>query len=163
MVLPMSDLSRLLGDVYGTGPAVEEEVEAHEETSPLAATATPEWADDSVLDEAFANWVPGPPSDAPAAERAALADLASFGHEEPAEPAPVAVPETLAEALPVEAEWFFDVPAATPTTPEPVLHLDTVDVDGDADTDDKVSVAPWQRSDDDLLPSRGRRRFRRAR
>ena len=53
----MSDLSRLLDDVYG-GPG------APVDTTPPAAPAQlvglPDWATDSVLDDAFAEWVPGP-------------------------------------------------------------------------------------------------------
>lgn len=55
----MSDLSRLLDDVYGdTAPAVP--VEPDPPTAPL--TGLPDWAVDSVLDEAFADWVPGAPA-----------------------------------------------------------------------------------------------------
>ncbi len=67
------DLSKLLGDLYETN-----EVDAPVDT-PLAPTSAvapsarpapgPEWADEALLDEAFASWRPGPPDDAPAAER----------------------------------------------------------------------------------------------
>lgn len=54
----MSDLSRLLDDVYGdTAPAVAPQSDPSQ--APLAGL--PDWAIDSVLDEAFADWVPGPP------------------------------------------------------------------------------------------------------
>lgn len=53
----VSDLSRLLDDVYG-GP------DAPVDTTPPAPAAQPvglpDWAMDSVLDDAFADWVPGP-------------------------------------------------------------------------------------------------------
>ena len=137
----MSDLSRLLGDVYGT-PTEE-------------PPAAPDWADESVLDEAFADWVPGPPTDAPAAERAALSDLASFDAAETAFPtSAVEPPTTLAEALPIEAEWFFEAP-----TTEPLAAAAVVDLP--AEEQPETAIAPWQRTDDDLLPARGRRRFRR--
>lgn len=162
----MSDLSRLLGDVYGSGPVQDRAVdtvtdEAPAETSPLAEL--PAWSDDAVLDEAFADWVPGPPSSAPAAERNALTELAAAPEPEAeADEAPdleadaeldLPVAESLAEALPVEAEWFFDVPAddePEPVVAEPVLRLD-----------DDEALVPWQRTDDDLLPAKGRRRKRR--
>jgi hypothetical protein len=63
----MSDLSRLLEDVYrssGAGP-----------TAP-AAPAAPSWSSDEALDDAFADWIPGPPGDAPAAERSFAVDHA---------------------------------------------------------------------------------------
>jgi hypothetical protein len=46
------ELSKVLDDVYETKQG-----------------AAPEWADEQRLDEAFAEWTPGPPADAPAAER----------------------------------------------------------------------------------------------
>jgi hypothetical protein len=45
----MSDLSRLLDDVYNS-------------TTPAPA---PSWSSDTALEEAFADWAPGPPADAP--------------------------------------------------------------------------------------------------
>jgi hypothetical protein len=45
----MSDLSRLLDDVYRTTPARPE----------------PAWSSDTALDEVFAHWVPGPPPGVP--------------------------------------------------------------------------------------------------
>lgn len=55
----MSDLSRLLDDVYGDTDA-----SAEPAASAPAPTRSglPDWAIDSVLDEAFADWVPGPPT-----------------------------------------------------------------------------------------------------
>ena len=50
----MSDLSRLLDDVYGTGG---------EEPAPQ-----PDWASDAALDGVFADWVPGELDDVPAPE-----------------------------------------------------------------------------------------------
>ena len=55
----MSDLSRLLDDVYGEQGASADV--APPEPTP-ALTGLPDWAMDSVLDEAFADWVPGPPT-----------------------------------------------------------------------------------------------------
>lgn len=149
----MSDLSRLLGDVYGTGADADLLPPPPRDEAPAPAPATPEWAEDSVLDEAFADWVPGPPTDAPAAERAALSDLASFDADAPVADQP---PATLAEALPVEAEWFFEVPPATEVEAPTVLDLPAVE-----EEHPETVVVPWQRADDDLLPAKGRRRRRR--
>jgi hypothetical protein len=166
----VSDLSRLLGDVYGAS----EDAEATEPTTPMGAPAAaddppappveavepgrsqpaaPGWADDAVLDEAFAEWVPGPPSDADAEERDILADV---------EPA-----EAVAEPIDIDA-WLG---------PEPVEELDGVDeVEAEAPEMDATAFdafvpaaepAPqvhpmtevegaWSRESDDLLP-RGRR------
>lgn len=49
----MSDLSRLLDDVYGTGGSGQ-------------APPQPEWASEEALDQAFADWVPGSLGDEPA-------------------------------------------------------------------------------------------------
>jgi hypothetical protein len=171
----VSDLSRLLGDVYGAS----EDAEATEPTTPMGVPAAaddppappvetvepdqrrpaaPGWADDAVLDEAFAEWVPGPPSDADAEERDILADV------EPAEavaepididawlgPEPV---EGLDEADEIEADAQAEMPemdAATgfdafvpPAEPVPEVHAMS-EVEG-----------AWSRESDDLLP-RGRR------
>ncbi|MDP8974932.1 MAG: hypothetical protein M3N28_00890, partial [Actinomycetota bacterium] len=60
------DLSKLLGDLYETD-------ETDSPPGPMSAEpstpAGPEWANEARLDEAFASWKPGPPDDAPAAER----------------------------------------------------------------------------------------------
>jgi hypothetical protein len=166
----VSDLSRLLGDVYGAS----EDAEATEPTTPMdvpaaaddppappveavepgrSRPAAPGWADDAVLDEAFAEWVPGPPSDADAEERDILADV---------EPA-----EAVAEAIDIDA-WLG---------PEPVEELDEVEAEAEAAEMDATTgfdafvpaaePAPevhqmtevegaWSRESDDLLP-RGRR------
>lgn len=148
----MSDLSRLLGDVYGSGS----DEDLTDEAAPTRDLAdepvrgtSPDWADESVLDEAFADWVPGPPAEAPDAERSALSDLA----------AEAAAPETLAEALPEAAEWFFDEPAEPATVLDLPYAEQTVAVDvGRAPEADDAPAPVWQRSDDDLLPAKGRRR-----
>jgi hypothetical protein len=67
----MADLSNLLGDVYGD-PAPE----------PVPAPEPPAWADESRLDEAFADWTPEPleavvakaPSSSPSSPSAPLDD-----------------------------------------------------------------------------------------
>lgn len=94
----MSDLSRLLDDVYQNGPVTPAakrpapEPAAPAAAAPAAAPPAPPpapaaapppapdpdmaWASDESMDEAFADWVPGPGAGAPAAERElfALAD-----------------------------------------------------------------------------------------
>ena len=55
----MSDLSRLLYDVYGDHGA---SADVAPPAPTPALTGVPDWAMDSVLDEAFADWVPGSPS-----------------------------------------------------------------------------------------------------
>jgi hypothetical protein len=134
----MSDLSRLLGDVYGTSSAPEEDQPPAEEdaTGPVlpaperTAGVLPGWADETALDEAFADWVPGPPSDAPAAERQVVEGAA----------VPAADFDT--------AAWFLDEPAHPPAPSATDLEA--------------VPAGPrhWVRADDDILPTRGRRRWR---
>ena len=64
------DLSKMLDDLY------------HEEEGGSEAKDTseqqdgPEWADEARLEEVFSTWTPGPPSDAPEAERQ-IADTSS--------------------------------------------------------------------------------------
>lgn len=108
----MSDLSRLLEDVYAG------------ETAP----APPAWSSDEALDDAFASWVPGPPAEASAAERAFSAGAVT----EVAEADALAGPEW------PTAAHSFDVLAE----PEPLTEL--------------VPIAGrWSPSDDDILPARG--------
>lgn len=95
----MSDLSRLLDDVYGTGGSGQ-------------APSQPEWASEEALDEAFANWVPGSLDDEPVAPAPAPA---------PAPAAPVAVAHSdmfgaAAEAL---AELGESMVAPAPVAPAP--------------------------------------------
>jgi hypothetical protein len=160
----VSDLSRLLGDVYEASTPSAEDVDAADPTTPTAAVpaaddppappmedaddraAAPGWADESVLDEAFAEWVPGPPSDAHAEERDMLADVEPA--ETVAEPIDIDAwlgpdeidhgPEPEARAAPDAVEAF--VPPMPADQPAPPVAADT----------------PWTRTSDDLLP-RGRR------
>jgi hypothetical protein len=171
--MDVSDLSRLLGDVYGaSAPPPADDVEAADATTPTqvpaaaddppappveqapadhgaepveqadpatASTVAPGWADEQVLDEAFADWIPGPPEDASAEERGMLADV---------EPA-----ETVAEPIDIDA-WLFQDPEATGPTEAPaaVDASETVD----ESPEEPAMTGPWTRASDDLLP-RGRR------
>ena len=69
----MSDLSRLLDDVYGpTGAAAPP---AKPAVPPPGETGLPDWAVESVMDDPFAEWVPGVAPD-PSATRATGVDEA---------------------------------------------------------------------------------------
>jgi hypothetical protein len=152
----VSDLSRLLGDVYGAStPSPADELDAADPTTPSAvpaaddppgppveaaartAPAAPRWADEDVLDEAFAEWVPGPPPDASAEERGMLADV---------EPA-----ERVAEPIDIDAWLGTDVD-------DEVRFVDESASEAAAPVDEHADV-PWTRTSDDLLPQvrRGRR------
>lgn len=79
------DLSKLLGDLYtsdddhaGNGHGDDDHAGDHHDAtgkelaSPpgaLETSAGPDWSNETRLDQVFASWTPGPPSDAPAAER----------------------------------------------------------------------------------------------
>src|SRR5215207_10792136 len=125
----MSDLSRLLGDVYGPEPeppaaddeaaAAAEAPGAESEQARTLSGALPGWADDTVLDEAFANWVPGPPADAPSAERGMLSDLAGRPAAEVTPPGVEPRPTTLADAVPEAPDFVF------PRDDEPTSGLAT--------------------------------------
>jgi hypothetical protein len=115
----MSDLSQLLGDLYA------------DETP----TRAPSWSSEEALDDAFSSWVPGPPDDAPSAERSIVAD--AWNDTVVDVPATDAAPE-LEPAL---ETWLADTaPVVEPTSGQP----------------------RWSPSDDDILPSRRGRRFRLA-
>lgn len=87
------DLSKLLGELY---TAEDDQVVTEEDPSPPQAFETspgPEWADEAHLDQVFASWVPGPTSDAPAAEREmAYSHLRSSLDEPSADQPPSASP-----------------------------------------------------------------------
>jgi hypothetical protein len=177
----MADLSNLLGDVYGDDPDGEPVAQ-----EPAPNNRTPEWADESVLDAAFANWVPGPPPDAPAAERSV------FGSRPADPPSAAPLPDDLAAAL---SAALVDVPpsdlpavtppaaaaepatdtdvagAGSPSAPEPVPSWSELAEARRAIIDQNdpfVGAAPltgrlpWQRGDDDILPRRGSGRRRRS-
>jgi hypothetical protein len=195
----MADLSDMLGDVYGDdadgervapeppapprdgSPALPEATGPLPEATSRATSAAPAWADESVLDAAFANWTPGPPLDAPAAERDVFAP-----HVDPASAAPL--PDDLAAALsaalvgaPPGDVAVITPPAmsapgmdADPTTPAPITDPAASPLGGGAswaelaatrrasvDYNDPfaesmplVGRLPWQRGDDDILPRR---------
>jgi hypothetical protein len=145
----MSDLSNLLGDVYGDANPDAAPVR-HE---PAAGSRAPEWSSDSQLDKAFSDWVPGqPPSggdDLTAALTAALSETPApvAPAPTPMAPAPMAhapmpsLAHALAEApsAPRTGAWTSAAPAASPAPA--VVH-----------------GAPsgggyWSPGDDDIFPS----------
>jgi hypothetical protein len=101
------DLSKVLDDVYDA---------SNKQAAPSGPA--PAWADDQRLDEVFSQWTPGPPADAPAAEReivdaldhetaGAIAEILAPGTPDPAPvsfPAVELEPDPVAEALYVEPE-----------------------------------------------------------
>ena len=151
----MGDLSNLLGDVYGdddgdgdkdaAGKAAADKA-ATNKAAPEGATeaapqesGAPEWSADERLDEAFAEWSPGPPPEAPDAERKVV---------EIGDPGDGDLHEALAAAL--------AQPPSDATVSSPAPEADTAAVEPVAAT---APVArPWQRSDDDILPAGRRRR-----
>jgi hypothetical protein len=185
----MADLSNLLGNVYGDDadgePVAAEPVAAHRDGAPPALEATgraPAWADESVLDAAFANWTPGPPLDAPAAERAVFSPAVDPASAPPLPDdlaaalsaalvgAPRAeVPLVVSPALPTPAAdvvltpapstvGLVDPPVETGASWADVAATRRAHIDHDdpfADSMPLTGRLPWQRGDDDILPRRG--------
>ena len=132
----MSDLSRMLDDLYDLSPD-------DEETPPATAAApapptAPSWASEDALDEAFGGWIPGPTEDASEAERSFVADV-------------VDQPVTLA---PVDNEWLL---ATEPVSVEVEL-ADPVPVGA---VTAAASAHRWSPSEDDILPAKSHRKKRR--
>jgi hypothetical protein len=130
----MSDLSNLLGDVYGDHSDPDA---APVRREPAAGERAPEWAADAQLDRAFDGWVPGEPptgrsDDLTSALAAALTPA----------PAPEAVPmPTVAQApaAPAPASWTSAAPAAAVAAPVMVTA--------------PASSSFWSFGDDDIFPS----------
>lgn len=153
----MSDLSRVLGDLYGDN-------EPTNEPSTYRATA-PEWATDERLDEAFASWTPGPPADAHAAER----EMSEMSVVVDAPVLPAAhldedLAATLSAALvdagrdnevefPVASAPSYSLPTyddkPLPVEPEPAPVAEEY-----VPAPSPVPTRPWSRLDDDIFPGR---------
>lgn len=138
----VSDLSRLLDDVYGDSPVDDAQTPP---SSPPPARAPlaglPDWAVESVLDEAFADWVPGPPV---VADAGATDELPYANGDLPYATDLAGTDEHTAGAIPRSA--FSDVAAPAEVLPE--------------------APHAWSREDDDILPTgrrRGGRKSRRGR
>ena len=150
----MADLSNLLGAVYGDeattperdpdGPPVPEEKSAAER-----GPAVPDWADDDHLDAAFGQWRPGPPADAPEAERELVAG-------EPGPPAPLAddLAAALSEALVAttqgdvieedEDDSADEVDDTGSFTPMRAAAVEQDQDDADDEADDRPSFTPMR-------------------
>lgn len=140
------DLSKVLGDVYADDVS----------SRPTA----PEWADDAHLDEAFANWTPGPPPEAPAAEH----EMAAHGVPTSYHPIDDDLAAALTQALSSDTVY-----------PEPVFAGHEVAEDDEDEDEPTVAYEPapvafepeprpapvllaWSRGDDDVLPAGQRRK-----
>lgn len=136
------DLSKVLGDVYADDIP--------------SRPGAPEWADEAHLDEAFADWTPGPPPEAPAVEHEMAAhDEASHAR----------IDDDLAAAL-------TQALSSTPINPDPVFADHDVAVEAVVEVEPAVAVDPepepvepepvavynWARGDDDVLPAGKARR-----
>jgi hypothetical protein len=153
----MSDLSKVLGDLYGG-----DEEPSSAAANRFRASSAPEWADESRLDAAFENWTPGPPADAPAAElemsvvldapdmplaqldddlAAGLSAALVHAGEENGDPE---VPVASAPSYD-----FGDLDQPVPLPAEPVhAYVPPMLVEA------PVPSRPWSRSDDDVLPGK---------
>lgn len=168
----MSDLSRVLGDLYGEDEPAAEGSSPPSPRARFQATA-PEWANEDRLDEAFASWTPGPPADAPAAERAMSVVIDT--PDVPAARLDEDIAATLSAAL-VDAgrDNEFEVPMAAassyalptyddeplPLSPPPVEeYLPAPEPEWAPEPEPTVAAAPvsdrpWSRGNDDIFPGR---------
>lgn len=159
-ITSMSDLSNLLGTVYGDntpdGPPVHRE--------PAADDRAPAWADEARLDEAFQNWTPGPGPDAPAHEHdmmgsrpmvispadpdhdLAAALSAALAAESPAAPIMAAPAPRVQAPAPMAPVAQMPTMAVAPTYAPPVM-APTMSAPVAA-----MAVAMWQFGDDDIFP-----------
>lgn len=135
------DLSKLLGDLYDPDDSHRPASARRDEASPSSPLPGPEWADEERLDEAFASWRPGPPDDAPAAER------------EMAEQYPGASFPQLEAALAGEDNFPLDAPGRSGDDEGQASQPGGVTT-ADLDPLDIGEPRAWTRSDDDVLPRR---------
>src|SRR5687768_200754 len=128
------DLSKVLGDVY----------ETENRPAPAAASA-PDWSDEQRLDEAFADWTPGPPASAPAAEHemAAHAPVASVRLDDD-------MAAALTAALSGEGTIIDPVPSFPEVEPEPDSLAAALYAEP-APQPEAVEPTHWARGDDDVL------------
>lgn len=167
----MSDLSKVLGDLYDAPEPAAPDTAAQNRFQPAA----PEWADEERLDQAFSGWTPGPPADAPAAERemsvvidtpyvpaarldedlsATLSEaLIDAGHDNHEPDVPVAsapmyeLPGFDEEPMPLghHVPAYEPAPVEEPPVEEPVAVVGTYVAE---------PVRPWTRAADDILPGK---------
>lgn len=141
----MSDLSRLLDDVYE--PAAKDDEGADENEAEA-------WTSEHALDDAFHGWVPGPAEDASGTERKLFAEAKAAAPSEAAGP-----PAPPTGSIP-------SAPPADRVESAPDLAGDATEdrwatVPGTADEAVEGAPAPvaWQPQDDDILPKRASRRL----
>jgi hypothetical protein len=178
----MSDLSNLLGDVYGDSTPDSAPIRRE----PAASERTPEWASDSRLDRAFSGWepeshfpfdqdvatpkAPAVDDDLAAALTAALSEaappVAAAAWAPPAPPAPEFAPPAF--SAPAPAPVVVPVPpvaAPAPPAPAPIPRAGWTASPTPAPT--QVVSAPmsvpqptmWSPGDDDIYPgSKGSKR-----
>lgn len=165
----MSDLSNLLGDLYGEhgnpdGPPVRHE--------PPAGERAPEWASDSRLDQAFEDWTPeahGPGSTPITTDDDLTAALSAALGSAPTAPAPAPTPPPAMPQVPVEMAAPVAAPAPAPVAPAPApaapaasTGWTSAPVDTPVPTPVATSVPVpagprmWVRGDDDIFPGRKR-------
>jgi hypothetical protein len=129
------DLSQLLDDLYGdlSEPVAEPTAEPVAEPAAGALRRNlPDWADEDVLDAAFADWVPGPPAGACNAERSILSDLSEL--------AALSAPSVPMTGTSVLTALATTGPTAPPPAPLPLAPADREPDDLDADP---VAPASW--------------------
>ncbi|MBW3556915.1 MAG: hypothetical protein KY454_08265 [Actinobacteria bacterium] len=159
----MSDLSNLLGDVYGHNSASD----APPAPKAPAGGRAPEWASDSQLDRAFADWEPEAryplapaPAPAPVAQPSPSADdhlvaalsaalTESLPHPTAPAPAPAVAPQPAPVVAPVPrpAQAMTPTPPASPgpaAVPAPAPMV--VAAPG-------VAAKAWAPGDDDIFPN----------
>lgn len=142
----MSDLSNLLGDVYGAPsrdePPARREPAASERPNESDQRA-PEWSSQSRLDQAFDGWVPG---EAPTGGEQ-LAEALAVDVPRPQAPAPYQAPAPMPQAPMAAAPAPAPRPAWTAPHSAPAAPLKEMAV---------VAPAPgrsWLMGDDDIFPS----------
>ncbi len=163
----MSDLSNLLGDVYGDQHSPDA---APVRREPAAAQRAPEWSSESQLDKAFEGWVPGEPPAArqpdPAGDDLSAALAAALSADRigvaPSQPAPAPAPAPAQARLPEPAPmptlahtladlgeartetWTAPVAAPQPAAPAPQPAA--------YPAAPAAPVAAWSPGDDDIFP-----------
>jgi hypothetical protein len=125
----MADLSNLLGDVYGDP---DDAPTADGAVSPSPAPEPPAWADESRLDEAFADWTPHPlepavaatPTAAPGPTTAPLDDDLAAALSAALADAPRPPKPEIERFAHVDADAPLDPPVVDAATLEPVPAVD---------------------------------------
>ena len=141
----------MLGNVYGDdAPAAEAGAAADTTVVTRPVAKLPEWADEDVLDEAFAQWVPGPPADAPAAERSMLSELAASVPTPTPTPAPAPVAPSI-EPVDLGASELDALSSPLDDLYQPMVDPALAEATARSAVEHALSRG-WQRCDDDILP-----------